>query len=234
MTGIKWPQTGGRCAGEIGADEINERIDHVDTIARGSLNSGPQSDAGEPGSELPDLGRHTLAGRGCIAVLKELEAAVQNIPDRWLFDERELASALKQKHPLVYPDYVASLEDWVAARSSHYRKMLPGVLAGLDRDRGCYSSPFFHFTSSDMILSLDARTVRQSRLRFWVPAHSCLFMNPVGCAFVRALRPDLDPIVVESETHSLVVTDEGFVDLNVQALGEPPSEVRAELFKAKQ
>jgi hypothetical protein len=59
-------------------------------------------------------------------------------------------------------------------------------------------------------------------------------MNPVGCAFVRALRPDLDPIVVESETHSFVVTAEGFVDLNIQALGELPSEARAELFKAKQ
>ena len=178
--------------------------------------------------------KRTLSGRGCIAVLKEHNAAVHDAPDRWLFDERELASALKGRHPRVYPDYVAALEDWVAARSSHFREMLPGVLAGLDRDRGCYSSPFFHFTFTDLILSLDARTVRQSRLRFWVPAHSCLFMNPVGCAFVRALRPDLDPIVVESETHSLVVTDEGFVDLNVQALGEPPSEARTELFKANQ
>jgi hypothetical protein len=234
MTGIKWTETGGPCAAGNGADEINERIDHADAIPTDSPDSGIQSDAGEPGGELPALGRHTLTGRGCIAVPKELEAAVQNIPDRWLFDERELAIALKQKHPLVYPDYVSALEDWVAARSSHYREMLPGVLAGLDRDRGCYSSPFFHFTSSDGILSLDGRTIRQSRLRFWVPAHSCLFMNPVGCAFVRALRPDLDPIVVESETHSLVVTAEGFVDLNVQALGEPPSEARAELFKAKQ
>jgi hypothetical protein len=214
MTGIKWTETGSRCAAGNWADEIDENIDHVDAIPTDS-----------PGGELPALGRHTL---------KELEAAVQNIPDRWLFDERELASALKGKHPLVYPDYVASLEDWVAARSSHYREMLPGVLAGLDRDRGCYSSPFFHFTSSDGILSLDGRTIRQSRLRFWVPAHSCLFMNPVGCAFVRALRPDLDPIVVESETHSLVVTAEGFVDLNIQALGEPPGEARAELFRAEQ
>ena len=167
-------------------------------------------------------------------MLREHKAAVHNAPDRWLFDERDLASALKGRHSLVYPDYVSALEDWVAARSSHFREMLPGVLAGLYRDRGCYSSPFFHFTSSDTILSLDARTIRQSRLRFWVPAHSCLFMNPVGCAFVRALRPDLEPIIVESETHSLVVTAEGFVDLNVQALCESPSEARAELFKAKQ
>ncbi len=166
--------------------------------------------------------------------MKELEAAVQNIPDRWLFDERELASALKRKHPLVYPDYVTALKSWVADWPPHFREMFPDVLAGLGRDRGCYSSPFFHFTSTDLILSLDARTVRQSRLRFWVPAHSCWWMNPVGCAFVRALRPDLEPIVVESETHSLVVTDEGFVDLNTQALCETPSEARAELFKAKQ
>ena len=96
------------------------------------------------------------------------EAAVQNIPDRWLFDERELASALKRKHPLVYPDYVAALGDWIAEWPLHVREIYPRVLAGLDRDRGCYSSPFFHFTSSDTILSLDGRTIRQSRLRFWM------------------------------------------------------------------
>jgi hypothetical protein len=92
-------------------------------------------------------------------MLREHNAAVHNAPDRWLFDERELASALKQKHRLVYPDYVAALENWAADRSSYYREIFPDVLAGLDRDRGCCSSPFFHFTSTDLILSLDARTV---------------------------------------------------------------------------
>ena len=167
-------------------------------------------------------------------MLKEHRAAVLSAPDRWLFDERDLASLLKRKHPQVYPEYVAALEDWVAHRFPCSDVEVSGVLAGLDRDRGCYSSPFYYFTSSDMILSLDARTIRQSRLRFWLPAHSCWFMNPVGLSFVRALRPDLDPIVVESETHSLVVTAEGFVDLNIQALGEHPDEAKAELFKTEE
>jgi len=175
-----------------------------------------------------------LEQRGGIAVLKEHEVAVHNVPDRWLFDERELASALKEKHPLVYPDYVAALDDWVDEGPPHAREIYLRVLTDLDRDRGYYSSPFYHFTSSDMILDLDGRTIRQSHLRFWIPAHSCYFMNPVGCAFVRALRPDLDPIVVESETHSLVVTAEGFVDLNIQALGQPSSEAKAELCRAQQ
>ena len=167
--------------------------------------------------------------------MKELEAAVQNIPDRWLFDERELASALKRKHPLIYPDYVAALKNWVDSRQSPcFRETFPDLLAGLDRDRGCYSSPFFRLTSSDMILSLDGRTIRQSRLRFWVPAHSCWSMNPLGCAFVRALRPDLDPIIVKSLSHSLVVTTEGFVDLSIQALGKLPSDARTQLFNGKQ
>ena len=169
-----------------------------------------------------------------IAALEEHEAAVHNVPDRWLFDERELASVLKQKHPRVYPYYVEALDDWVADWPPHVREIYPRVLAGLDRDRGFGSSPFFHFTSSDVILNFDGRTIRQSRLRFWIPAHSCFFLNSVGCAFVRVLRPDLDPIVVETETHSLVVTDEGFVDLNIQALGDPPSVARAELFKTEQ
>ena len=170
--------------------------------------------------------------------MKKLKAAVQNIPDRWLFDERELASVLKRKHPLIYPDYVAALESWVDSRwsSSPFREMLPDVLTSLDLDRDCgyYSSPFFRLTVSDFMCSLDGRTIRKSRLRFWIPAHACWFMNPLGCAFVRALRPDLDPIIVKSLSHSLVVTTEGFVDLSVQALGESPSDARAQLFNGKQ
>lgn len=171
--------------------------------------------------------------RDC-TLLEEQEAAVHNVPDRYLFDERELASMLKRKDPMVYPYYVEALEDWVSDWPLRARESLPRVLAGLDRDRGSLSSPFYHFTSCDLIESLDCRTIRQSRLRFWIPARSCFFMNPVGCVFVWVLRPDLDPIVVESKTHSLVVTAEGFVDLNIQALGDPPSVARATLLKAKQ
>ena len=78
MTGIKWTETGGPRAVGNGADGINQRIDHADAIPTDS-----------PDGELPALGRHTL---------KEHKAAVHNAPDRWLFDERDLASVLKGKH----------------------------------------------------------------------------------------------------------------------------------------
>ena len=43
-----------------GVDRTDENIAHVDAIPTGSPDSGTQSDAGEPGGELPALGRHTL------------------------------------------------------------------------------------------------------------------------------------------------------------------------------
>jgi hypothetical protein len=59
VTARQEPQTGGPCAAGNGADRIDENIADVDAIP---TDSGTQSAAGEPGGELPALGRHTLAG----------------------------------------------------------------------------------------------------------------------------------------------------------------------------
>jgi hypothetical protein len=54
------PENGGQCADENRADGINGNIDHVDATPTVSPDSGTQSNAAEPGSELRALGRHTL------------------------------------------------------------------------------------------------------------------------------------------------------------------------------
>jgi len=54
------PQTGGRCASEIGAYRIDENIADVAAIPTGSPDSCTQFDAAEPGSEPIATERHTL------------------------------------------------------------------------------------------------------------------------------------------------------------------------------
>jgi hypothetical protein len=60
VTGRQGPETGGGCAGEIGADKIEENIADVDAIPTDSTGSDRTLDFGKPGNGVLTVGRHTL------------------------------------------------------------------------------------------------------------------------------------------------------------------------------